>query len=128
MHIDVDLLLRQYGYFGLFIVMFLEIAGIPSVAESALIASGIQLHRGTFSVFPLLCSVIGGNVVGATVAYLIGRFFGRPFIDRYGPKFGITARGGSSWRNRFASNPVSHGLRHSASVQQVTADSALFSS
>ena len=31
---------------------------------------------------------------------------------------------GASWRNDFASHPVSHGLRHPANVQQVTAASA----
>lgn len=87
---DIANWLHHYGYVSLFIVMFLEVVGIPSLAESALIASGMQLHLGTFAAIPLLFAVIGGSVAGATVAYVLGRFLGRPFVERFGPKFGIT--------------------------------------
>ena len=35
-----------------------------------------------------------------------------------------TQPGDASWRNDFASRPISHGVRHPASAQQVTAASA----
>jgi hypothetical protein len=41
------------------------------------------------------------------------------------PQPSNTQPGDASWRDDFASRPVSHGLRHPANTQQVTAASAL---
>lgn len=82
--------LHGYGYASVFLVLFVEIIGVPSLAESALIAAGLQVHRGALMALPVLTVAMGGSLAGSTTAYFIGRHLGRPFLERFGPKFGIT--------------------------------------
>lgn len=90
MHFDVQQLLHHYGYFGVFTVLFLEVVGIPFPAETTLVASGIEWTQHVFQLLPLLLSAAGGNIVGSTVAYVIGRYLGRPVILGLGKYVGIT--------------------------------------
>lgn len=89
MHGQVAAFVHQYGYIGVFLIMFLEVAGIPSIAETALLACGIELALGVFSYVPLLTVAVAGNVLGGLVAYLIGQRLGRPILVRYGRYIGL---------------------------------------
>ncbi len=82
--------LHSYGYLSLFLVLFLEIVGIPSLAESALIAAGLQVHRGAFGALPVLSVALAGSLAGSMLAYIIGRQVGRPFLEQFGPSIKIT--------------------------------------
>lgn len=90
MQLDVHHWIGQYGYLGIFIVLMLEMIGVPFPAETTLIAAGIEWTRGTFSLFPLILSVVFGNIAGSSVAYSLGRFLGTPIIVRFGKYVGIT--------------------------------------
>ncbi len=92
MHFDVHYWIQQYGYFGVFITLLLEMIGIPFPGSTILTLSGIEWTKGTFSLLPLLFFAIVGNIVGSSIAYAIGRFFGRSIILRFGKKFGITIK------------------------------------
>ncbi|MCL6594139.1 MAG: DedA family protein [Alicyclobacillus sp.] len=91
MHINIHALLHHYGYAGVFVVLMLEMIGIPFPAETTLTLAGIAWTQGVFSLIPLLLAAAGGHTVGAGIAYLIGRFLGRPVVTRYGRYVGITA-------------------------------------
>ncbi|RIV24405.1 DedA family protein [Alicyclobacillaceae bacterium I2511] len=88
MHIQV--LIHHYGYFGVFLILLLEMIGIPFPAETTLTLSGIEWTQGTFSIIPLLIAATVGNAIGSGIAYWIGRLLGRPVIVRWGKYVGIT--------------------------------------
>lgn len=90
MHLHVEPLIRQYGYGGIFVILLLEMIGIPFPAETTLTLAGIEWTNGVFALLPLLIAATAGNVIGSSIAYGIGRFLGRPVILRYGRFVGIT--------------------------------------
>jgi membrane protein DedA with SNARE-associated domain len=90
MHFNLQHLLQQYGYSGVFFAFLLEMVGIPFPGETILTLSGIEWKRGTLSLFPLVIGALAGNIIGSTISYTIGRFLGRTFILRFGKFIGIT--------------------------------------
>jgi membrane protein DedA with SNARE-associated domain len=89
--LHIQLLIGHYGYFGVFIILMLEMLGIPFPAETTLTLSGVEWTQGVFHLVPLLLAAATGNAIGSIVAYWIGRLFGRPVIVRFGKYVGITS-------------------------------------
>lgn len=78
-------LIDHYGYGGLFIVLVLGNFGAPVGAELVLPAAGALTATGHLPWLWLTFVIaVLGELGGATVGYLIGRFGGRPLIDKYG--------------------------------------------
>lgn len=90
MHFNIETLLRRYGYEGIFLILFLEVVGIPFPAETTLIISGIEWSKGVFSLLPLILWSSFGNITGSVIGYWIGRLLGRPIVLRYGRFVGIS--------------------------------------
>ncbi|MCI0184063.1 DedA family protein [Sulfoacidibacillus ferrooxidans] len=90
MHLHVHTMLQHYGYFGVFIILLLEMVGIPFPAETTLTLSGIEWSNRIFHLFPLILFASLGNMIGSTISFWIGRLLGRPLIIRYGKYVGIT--------------------------------------
>lgn len=84
-------LIHHYGYFGVFLIIFIEALGFPFPAETTLTISGIEWTKGAFHLVPLWIAGCLGNVIGSTIAYGIGRFLGRPIVLYFGRFIGITA-------------------------------------
>jgi membrane protein DedA with SNARE-associated domain len=83
MHI-IDSYLFQYGYWILFLGIFLEDFGMPFPGETALIAGGILAGKGDFSIVLVLLITFAGAVLGDNLGYAIGRFGGHRLLVRYG--------------------------------------------
>lgn len=90
MHFDIQATIHHYGYYGVFFILLLEMIGIPFPAETTLTISGFEWTQHVFKLVPLLFSAAIGNILGSTIAYIIGRFLGRPVIVRFGKYIGIT--------------------------------------
>ena len=90
MHSDIQHLLHLYGYWGILVILLLEMIGIPFPAETTLIFSGLEWANGAFNFVPLFIAAAVGNIIGSTIAYGIGHLLGRPAIVRYGRYVGIT--------------------------------------
>ncbi|OGX68591.1 MAG: hypothetical protein A2189_04630 [Paenibacillus sp. RIFOXYA1_FULL_44_5] len=90
MHIHIHQLLGQYGYIGVFIILTLEMIGIPFPAETTLVFSGIEWSKGVFSIVPLILVASLANMLGSTIAYGIGYYLGSPIVLKYGKYVGIT--------------------------------------
>lgn len=77
-------MISTLGYFGVFVAMVLESAGIPLPSEIIMPFSGYLVYRGEFNFW--LVSVVGalGNVVGSIIAYYVGKVGGRPLVEKYG--------------------------------------------
>ncbi len=78
-------LIDHYGYGGLFVVLMLGNFGAPVGAELVVPAAGALTATGhlPYIWLTIVVSVLG-ELAGATIGYIIGRFGGRPLIDTYG--------------------------------------------
>ncbi|MDQ6932261.1 MAG: DedA family protein [Candidatus Eremiobacteraeota bacterium] len=78
-------LVDHVGYAGLFVVMALGNIGAPVGTEFVIPAAGALVATGHLSNLWLVIVVaVLGELAGASAAYAVGRFGGRPFVHRYG--------------------------------------------
>jgi membrane protein DedA with SNARE-associated domain len=78
-------LIDHFGYLGLYVVMTLGNIGLPVGSELVLPASGALAATGHLSSAWIAIAVaVGGELTGQSIGYAVGRFGGRPFVDRYG--------------------------------------------
>jgi membrane protein DedA with SNARE-associated domain len=73
-----------------FVILMLEMIGIPFPAETTLTAAGLGLSNGTFTFIPLFLTAVLGNVAGSSIAYWLGQRLGRTVILKIGKYVGIT--------------------------------------
>jgi membrane protein DedA with SNARE-associated domain len=78
-------LVHHAGYGGLFVAMTLANIGAPVGSEVVLPAAGLAAQQGALSsVWIAIAVAVLAELVGQSIAYAVGRFGGRPFVDRYG--------------------------------------------
>lgn len=82
--------LATWGYLALFVIVFLSSMGIPVGSEVATAYAGVLASGQVTSAHDHLALaaviVVGtlGELAGSSAGYLIGRFGGRPLVDRVG--------------------------------------------
>ena len=86
-----DPLIRHYGLIAVFVILTFESIGFPLPGETLLIVAFALARRGEISFPGLLFFAWLGGVIGDNIGYLIGRWFGRAVILRYGQKLGLSA-------------------------------------
>src|SRR3954451_17276156 len=81
------------GYVGVMIAMAIESAMVPLPSELILPFAGFQvsdqsliepLTRGPWNFWIVVIAATIGNTIGSLIAYAIGAWGGRPFLERYG--------------------------------------------
>ncbi len=79
-------LMQSYGGFGVLIGMFLESSIVPIPSELILVSAGY------FGIDIWMVTVYGtiGSTLGAMVGYAIGKYGGRPIVDKVGPYLLVT--------------------------------------
>jgi membrane protein DedA with SNARE-associated domain len=78
-------LIHHAGYAGVFVVMTLANIGAPVGSEVVLPAVGLGVQKGALSnVWLAIAVAVLAELFGQSIGYAVGRFGGRPFIDRYG--------------------------------------------
>lgn len=82
-------LISNMGYFGVFLAMAIESACIPLPSEIILPFTGYMVYTGHFEFWPATLAATAGNLFGGVLAYFVGAWGGRPFIQRYGHYFFI---------------------------------------
>jgi membrane protein DedA with SNARE-associated domain len=91
----VDWLTRVIGDFGavgVFVLMTLESACIPIPSEVIQLFAGLLVHQHKMSLVAAIAAGTLGNVVGSVIAWMIGAYGGRPFIERHGRWLHITPK------------------------------------
>ena len=83
-------MISSFGYTGIFITMAIESACIPLPSEIIMPFSGYLVTTGQFTMWGVTLAGAVGNVAGSVVAYYVGLWGGRPFVERYGPYMLIT--------------------------------------
>lgn len=75
------------GYFGIGLLMAIESAAVPLPSEIIMPFAGFLVSEGKFNLFGVALAGGVGSAVGSVITYAIGRYGGRPFIERYGKYF-----------------------------------------
>ncbi|WFA07394.1 DedA family protein [Bacillus sp. HSf4] len=74
---------KSLSYFGIFLALCIEF--VP--AEIVLPLAGYWVYQGDMSLFGVVAAGSLGGVVGPLTLYWLGRYGGRPFLERYGKYF-----------------------------------------
>ncbi len=80
----------EWGYAGIFLMMFLESSFFPFPSEVAMIPAGYLAHQGQMSLALAWCAGTVGSLAGAVFNYYLCYFFGRELVLKYGKYVGIT--------------------------------------
>ena len=76
--------ISRLGYGGIVLLMAIESACIPLPSEVILPFSGYLVFKGQLSLWGVALAGAIGSVLGSWVAYGVGAWGGRPFVERYG--------------------------------------------
>jgi len=77
------------GYWGIFLLMFIESTFFPFPSEIIMIPAGYLAYKGDMNLYMVIFMGIAGSLAGALVNYYLAVSFGRAFILRYGKYFFI---------------------------------------
>jgi len=77
-------LISSWGYAGIFITMTLESALIPIPSEVVIPFAGFLAYMGEMNIWLIVLVSSLANVTGSIIAYEVGKYLGRGFIERYG--------------------------------------------
>ena len=72
------------GYSGIVLLMAIESACIPLPSEIIMPFAGYLVSRGEMNLWLVGIAGAVGCVLGSLVAYWVGMYGGRPFIEKYG--------------------------------------------
>jgi len=72
------------GYGGIVLLMAIESACIPLPSEIIMPFSGYLVSTGELNLWGVAIAGAVGCVLGSLVAYWVGMYGGRPFIEKYG--------------------------------------------
>ena len=90
--IDPTSLVASSGYLAVFALSILQSCCVPTSSELTLGFAGFLAFEGKLSLPGAILAGVAGEIVGAYLAWLIGRSLGRAFVDRYGKYLLLTHR------------------------------------
>jgi membrane protein DedA with SNARE-associated domain len=77
-------LISSWGYAGIFVTMTLESTLIPIPSEIVIPFAGFLAYMGEMNIWLIVLVSSFANLTGSIIAYEIGKYLGRGFIERYG--------------------------------------------
>jgi len=83
-NLAVQHFLSSWGYLALLVLTFAEAACIPIPSEVTLGYAGYLASTGQLAIGPVIVVAVIGELAGSFVGWTIGRFGGRPFVDKFG--------------------------------------------
>lgn len=96
-------LVASSGYAAIFLLSVLQSCCVPTSSELTLGFAGVLAAEHKLSLPYAIAAGAGGELVGAYIAWLIGRTGGRAFVDRFGKYVLLTHRDldrAESWYQR----------------------------
>lgn len=99
-------LISSIGYLGLAALMALDATILPVPSAVVMGFAGYLSYEGRFDIF--LVTLVGalGSTCGSLLMYAIGRYGGRPFLDRFGRYVGLGEKrilSADRWFTRYGS-------------------------
>src|SRR5258707_10125202 len=96
----INSIVAATGYAGITLLMAIESACIPLPSELIMPFAGYLVYAGKMKLlWAATAGAIGCNL-GSLVAYEIGCYGGRPFVERYG-RWILMGKRGLDWAGRF---------------------------
>ena len=83
-------LVSQFGYFGIFLMMFLESTFFPFPSEVAMIPAGYLAFKGEMNMVLAITAGIAGSLGGALFNYYLAKRYGRKGVLAFGKYFLFT--------------------------------------
>jgi membrane protein DedA with SNARE-associated domain len=80
------------GYTAVFVLSILQSACVPTSSELTLGFAGVLAAEGKLNLAAVILVGAAGEVIGAYLAWIVGRYGGRAFVDRYGRYILLTHR------------------------------------
>jgi len=90
MHEVIDFIVniaRDFGYLGIFVMMFLESTFFPFPSEVAMIPAGYLASQGEMNLTLAIVVGTAGSLLGALFNYFLARKFGRVGVLKFGKYF-----------------------------------------
>ena len=78
------------GTAGIFLLMLLDSACIPTSSEAIMLFAGFKVAEGRFTLLEIVVAGVAGNLVGSWIAYGVGWFGRVELIERHGKWMHIT--------------------------------------
>jgi membrane protein DedA with SNARE-associated domain len=103
-------LVGRFGYGGVFVGMMLQATGfVPIPSEVTMSFAGYLANTHKLELWLVILMGTAGDAAGAIIAYVIGYYGGRPFLERFGRAIFVRpadlARA-DRWFERFGSRAV----------------------
>lgn len=76
--------LLSLGYIGIFYLMTLDSLMVPLGSEAIMTLAGVLAFEGKFSFWIVVAVAIVASMIGSTASWLIGKYGGRKFFEKYG--------------------------------------------
>ncbi len=80
---DINQLITDWGYAGIFLVVILGNIGLPVPEETVLAVAGYLVWSGRLQLLPVLIVALVSAVAGDNFGYWLGRRYGRATVERY---------------------------------------------
>jgi membrane protein DedA with SNARE-associated domain len=72
------------GYLSVFVLMVMESMVLPVPSEAVMPFAGFLIAEKSFTFLGVIFYSTLGSIVGSLISYYIGRYAGKPFVNRYG--------------------------------------------
>lgn len=82
-HTTVDVI-RDHGVWAVFFLMVLESACIPAPSEVIMLFAGYLVWKHDASFWMMVTAGVTGNIVGSWIAWAVGAYGGRTYLERHG--------------------------------------------
>ena len=100
----IEKVAQQYGYWAVFLGIFLESFGLPIPGETVTLAGGFLAGNGQLDYWLVLANAVAGAILGGNVGYWIGRQGGWRLLLRVGRFFRIGEERLEALRRQFSEN------------------------
>ncbi|MCL5009490.1 MAG: DedA family protein [Candidatus Parvarchaeota archaeon] len=101
---QISVLIYQYRYLAVFVLMFLESVALPIPSEVVLPFAGAMIGLNILDPVIAFPIAVIASVLGSLVGFLLGYFLGVDIIFRYGKKFGFRMKSysdGEKWIKKY---------------------------
>lgn len=88
----LSLFFGRYGLWVIFFGVMLENAGLPVPGETVLLFAGFLAYRGEVHLWHAMVTGMVAAAMGDSLGYCIGRYAGKPFVEKYVRRFSLLSR------------------------------------
>ncbi len=82
--VPVETLLTHHGYLAIALLALIEACCVPIPSEITFAFGGVLAHEGHLNLAAVIVIGTLAEVVGSYISYAVGRFGGRPLVERVG--------------------------------------------